>query len=81
MTTETEQQQVDELDLHVRVARMEGAYEHLATKADVQAIRADMQAMKADIIRMVLLTMVVLVVTMFIGFGSLAFALVQFVRP
>jgi hypothetical protein len=37
MATETE-----------RIARIEGAYEHLATRADVETVRADVQAVKAE---------------------------------
>ena len=38
MTTETE-----------RIARMEGAYEHLATKADVETVKAEVQSVKAEV--------------------------------
>ena len=32
-----------------RVSRIEGAYEHLATKADVIAVKADVQELKSEI--------------------------------
>ncbi len=32
-----------------RLARIEGAYEHLATKADLQTVKADIATVKADI--------------------------------
>ena len=38
MTTETE-----------RIARIEGAYEHLATKADVETVKAEVQSVKAEV--------------------------------
>ena len=38
MTTETE-----------RIARIEGAYEHLATKADVETVKAEVQSVRSDL--------------------------------
>ena len=32
-----------------RVSRLEGAYEHLATKADVQEVRIEIQKLKSDL--------------------------------
>ncbi len=32
-----------------RVSRIEGAYEHLATKADVIAVKADVQELRSEI--------------------------------
>lgn len=32
-----------------RISRLEGAYEHLATKADVAELKADVAELKADI--------------------------------
>ena len=32
-----------------RVARLEGAYEHLATKADVHAVRADIEKARTEV--------------------------------
>ncbi len=32
-----------------RLARIEGAYEHLATKADLQAVKADIAAVKSEL--------------------------------
>ncbi len=34
-----------------RVSRLEGAYEHLATKADVYLVKADLQEFKAEVLR------------------------------
>ena len=34
-----------------RVSRLEGAYEHLATKADVAELKAEMADMKAELIK------------------------------
>ena len=38
MATETE-----------RIARIEGAYEHLATKADVETVKAEIQSVRSDL--------------------------------
>ena len=32
-----------------RVSRLEGAYEHLATKADVQEVKTEIQKLKSDL--------------------------------
>ncbi len=32
-----------------RLSRLEGAYEHLATKADVERVRADLERVRADL--------------------------------
>ena len=32
-----------------RVARIEGAYEHLATKADMESVKTEVNALKADV--------------------------------
>ena len=42
-----------------RVSRLEGAYEHLATKSDIANIRADMASLKAELIRWMVGTLVV----------------------
>lgn len=34
-----------------RLSRLEGTYEHLATKADVAELKADMAALKAELIK------------------------------
>ncbi len=34
-----------------RLSRLEGAYEHLATKADVESVRADVERLRADLER------------------------------
>ena len=34
-----------------RLSRLEGAYEHLATKADVAELKADIAGMKAELIK------------------------------
>lgn len=36
-------------ELTERVARLEGAYDHLATKADVAELKGDIQALNADL--------------------------------
>ena len=36
-------------ELTERVARLEGAYEHLATKADVAELKGDIQALNANL--------------------------------
>ena len=36
------------IDTEVRVARLEGAYEHLATKADVQELRGEMNGLRGE---------------------------------
>ena len=35
--------------LGARVARIEGSYEHLATRADIEALRADLQRTKGSL--------------------------------
>ena len=32
-----------------RLARLEGAYEHLATKADVETVRSEIQSVRAEL--------------------------------
>lgn len=34
-----------------RVSRIEGGYEHLATKADVERVRSDVERLRADVAR------------------------------
>ncbi len=34
-----------------RLARLEGAYEHLATKADVAVLKSDIANLKADLLK------------------------------
>ena len=34
-----------------RLARLEGAYEHLATKADVERVQANMERLRGDVER------------------------------
>lgn len=34
-----------------RLSRLEGAYEHLATKADVERVRTDVERVRADVER------------------------------
>ena len=34
-----------------RLSRLEGAYEHLATKADVESVKVSMEAMKVEMAR------------------------------
>ncbi len=41
-----------------RVSRLEGAYEHLATKADVVGLRADMARMESRLLRWMVGTIV-----------------------
>ena len=40
--------------LEERVSRLEGGYEHLATKADVERLRTEMERMNANIERALL---------------------------
>ncbi len=42
-----------------RVSRLEGAYEHLATKSDIANLRADMASLKAELIKWMVGTLVV----------------------
>ena len=35
-----------------RVSRIEGAYEHMATKADIQEVKTDVQEVKSEIQKM-----------------------------
>ena len=42
-----------------RVSRLEGAYEHLATKSDIANPRADMASLKAELIKWMVGTLVV----------------------
>ena len=42
-----------------RVSRLEGAYEHLATKSDFGILKADMASLKAELIKWMVGTLVV----------------------
>ena len=35
-------------NIEERVSRLEGGYEHLATKADVESVRVDLERLRAD---------------------------------
>ena len=37
------------IDTEERVARLEGAYEHLATKADVEGLRGEMNGLRGEV--------------------------------
>ena len=37
--------------LEERTSRLEGSYDHLATKADVERLRAEMERFRADVAR------------------------------
>lgn len=47
-TARTEEKQSSS-PLGERVARLEGAYEHLATKADVNAVRTDLEKVRTEV--------------------------------
>ena len=47
--------------LEERTSRMEGAYDHLATKADVERVRTEVERLRADVSRwMFQLTMAII---------------------
>ncbi len=50
MTTTTGEPTVSPADLSERLARLEGAYEHLATKADLAELRIEMARMETRLL-------------------------------
>ena len=54
--------------LEERLSRLEGGYEHLATKADLAELRAEMQAMET---RLLIRLTGVIVAVMAVGIGVL----------
>ena len=62
MTTPTAEPTVSLADLSVRMARLEGAYEHLATKADLADLRSELRVEMARMETRLLLRLGTLVV-------------------